>query len=105
MTRTPTDSFPAGPAQEAIRRFARTHAVPINDVGPVLGIDQRIVDSTMDRRWLPSHLADAVAVALRRHPCDLWPEWFPAPRAPVGRRPVSDRLDLACPIPTAKGQS
>ena len=79
---------PAAPAQDALRRFAHAHAVPLKDLGAVLGIDQRVVTSTMGRRWLPWDLADAVAIAVRRHPCDLWPDWFPRPRATAAAGPA-----------------
>lgn len=80
MSRRTANRFPAAPAQEALRTFARAHALPLHGLGAVIGLDQRLVTSTMNRRWLPWHVADAVAVALQRHPCDLWPDWFPLPR-------------------------
>jgi hypothetical protein len=76
VTRTGGNRFPAAPAQEALRGFGRAHVVTIDDLAAVLGVDRRLVTSVMARRWLPWHLADTVAVALRRHPCDLWPDWF-----------------------------
>lgn len=89
MTRLDADRCPAGPARDALRRFARTHAVAIDDIGAVIGLDQRVVASVMGRRWLPFDLADEIAVALRRHPCDLWPDWFPRRRLAgvAGSRP------------------
>ena len=92
MTRQGSHRFPAAPAQDALRGFARAHAVPIDDLAAVLGVEQRIITSVMGRRWLPWHLADTVAVALRRHPCDLWQDWFPGrPSNSVGPTSVAHR--------------
>jgi len=92
VTRNGRDRFPAAPAQEALRGFARAHAATIDDLEAVLGIDHRLLSSVMGRRWLPWHLADTVAVALALHPCDLWPDWFAGrrsadPPTPAGPTP------------------
>lgn len=93
MNRVRGNRFPAAPAQDALRGFARAHAITIDDVAAVLGVDHRLVTSVMGRHWLPWHLADTVAVALRRHPCDLWPDWFPGrPSAGEGRTTAAQPL-------------
>ena len=68
--------FPAEPAKQAIRRFGRRHALSIAQTATVLAIDPRLLRSVMGRRWLEWETADAIAVALRRHPLDLWPDWL-----------------------------
>lgn len=68
--------LPAAPAQDALRRFARRHGLRTADLAEVLPVDARLLDSVMQRRWLPWPLADSVAVALRCHPSALWPDWF-----------------------------
>lgn len=70
------DHLPAGPAQRAIRGFARRHALSLDGVAIAIALDSQLIDSVMQRRWLPWDLADALAVALGEHPSALWPEWL-----------------------------
>ena len=70
------DRFTAGPAQRALRGFARRHDLPLDGVAIAIALDSQLIDSVMQRRWLPWDLADALAVALGEHPSALWPEWF-----------------------------
>lgn len=66
----------AAPAADALRAFARRHHLRHDDLCQVLGIDRELVESALTARWLSWERADEIAIALRMHPHDLWPEWF-----------------------------
>lgn len=68
--------LPTEPARTALRSFARHHGVRIGDLASVLSVDAALVNTAMSARWLPWEAADQLAIALRRHPHDLWPGWF-----------------------------
>jgi lambda repressor-like predicted transcriptional regulator len=68
--------LPAAPAGEALRAFARRHRLHHGELADVLGIDSGLVESALTARWLAWERADEVAIALRLHPHDLWPDWF-----------------------------
>lgn len=68
--------LPAAPAAEALRAFARRHHLRHDDLGDVLNIDRGLVESVLSARWLAWERADEVAIALRLHPHELWPDWF-----------------------------
>ncbi len=57
------------------------HGVTLREHGtaePVteaLGVSRSTV-SRMLRRGVTAYQADALAVALGRHPCEVWPEWW-----------------------------
>ena len=40
------------------------------------GIDRRTFERVRHRQRIRSDCADRVAVALGRHPSEIWPEWF-----------------------------
>jgi lambda repressor-like predicted transcriptional regulator len=48
----------------------------INAVAAAAGIERRQLQRLLARRRLRSDAADAIAVALGRHPVELWPDWF-----------------------------
>lgn len=63
------------PARRALTDYARERRLSLEELADVLHLDFD-VRALIDRRWLPWHLADQVAVALGHHPYELWPEWF-----------------------------
>lgn len=69
--------FPAEPARSAINEFASTLRITLAEAAGQLHLDAALVQAVFHRRWIPWEAADAIAVALGHHPCDLWPEWFP----------------------------
>lgn len=103
--------LPAEPAKQAIRSFGRRHALSIAETATVLALDPRLVRSVMGRRWLEWETADVIAVALRRHPLDLWPDWldtansggsFVPERGATQLRPVTGCRDCQ---PSTRGAS
>lgn len=68
--------LPTAPAREALRRFARCHGNRIDDLADVLSMPPALVESVMGARWLAWEDADIVAISLRTHPYELWPDWF-----------------------------
>ena len=77
--------FPAEPARRAIDEFASTRRITLGEAAAHLHLDAALVQAVFQRRWVPWEAADAIAVALGHHPCDLWPEWFPPQRAAAGK--------------------
>jgi lambda repressor-like predicted transcriptional regulator len=69
--------FPAAPARRVINAFASGQRITLAQAAGQLRLDAALVQAVFHRRWIPWEAADAIAVALGRHPCDLWPEWFP----------------------------
>lgn len=69
--------FPAEPARRTIDEFASTRRITLGEAAAQLHLDAALVQSVFHGRWIPWEAADAIAVALGHHPCDLWPEWFP----------------------------
>lgn len=76
MSRQWPSRFPAEPAQRAIRSFGRRHVLSFAEIAEVLTVDPRLLRSVMGRQWLEPETADTIAVALGRHPLDLWPDWL-----------------------------
>ncbi len=68
--------FAASPAQQAITRLLQAANGNLSEVAEVLRLDRSTVYRLMRRSWLRYDAADAIAVALGRHPVELWPEWF-----------------------------
>src|SRR3954463_12200284 len=48
----------------------------LNNIAEMSGIARRRFQRALARERLRSDTADACAVALGRHPSELWPEWF-----------------------------
>jgi len=69
--------FPAEPARRVINAFASERRITLAEAAGQLHLDAALVQAVFHRRWIPWEAADAIAVALGHHPCDLWPEWFP----------------------------
>ena len=67
--------LPSQPAQAALRRLldGDQDLVALADV---LRLDRSTLHRLLRRDRLRYDVADRVAVALGRHPYELWPEWF-----------------------------
>jgi hypothetical protein len=73
--------FPAEPARRALYRLARDRRVSVTHLARLVGLDRRTIQRLARRDKLRVDAADRIAVALGRHPCELWPTWFgPGPR-------------------------
>lgn len=77
--------FPAEPARRVINAFASGQRITLAEAAGQLRLDAALVQAVFHRRWIPWEAADAIAVALGHHPCDLWPEWFPPQHAAAGK--------------------
>ena len=74
--------YPAEPARDAVTRLARARQQSTSDLAVALGLDRSTLQRLFTRPQLRYDAADTIAVALGRHPSELWPDWFPdAPRA------------------------
>ena len=76
--------FPAGPAQLAVARLAMDLQADATDLAAVLRVDRSTLYRLGRGGRLRSDAADRIAVALGRHPSELWPDWF-APRDEPGQ--------------------
>ena len=67
--------LPSQPAQAALRRLldGDQDLVALADV---LRLDRSTLHRLLRRDRLRYDVADRIAVALGRHPYELWPEWF-----------------------------
>ena len=68
--------FPAGPAQVAAARLAMDLQADATDLAAVLRVDRSTLYRLGRGARLRSDAADRIAVALGRHPSELWPDWF-----------------------------
>ena len=69
--------FPAAPARAAVTRLAQARQLSTTDLAVSLGLDRSTLQRLFTRERLRYDAADAIAVALGRHPSELWPDWFP----------------------------
>ena len=67
--------LPSQPAQAALRRLLDGDSDLIA-LADVLRLDRSTLHRLMGRDRLRYDAADRVAIALGRHPYELWPEWF-----------------------------
>ena len=67
--------LPSQPAQAALRRLldGDSDLVALADI---LRLDRSTLHRLMGRDRLRYDAADRIAVALGRHPYELWPDWF-----------------------------
>lgn len=94
--------LPTAPARRALVEYARRRRLSMDQLSDVLHLDDIDVPALVERRWLPWHLADRVAVALGRHPCELWPEWFEGrPARRRDRQPRGRSNPMTAPTRTA----
>jgi len=85
--------LPTAPARRALVEYARRRRLSMDQLSDVLHLDDVDIPALVQRRWLPWPLADRVAVALGRHPCELWPEWFEGRAARRRDRQPGERSD------------
>ena len=89
--------LPTEPARAALRAFARGHGIRIVDLADVLSVERALVDSAMSARWLAWDAADRLAIALRTHPQQLWPQWFGARSGDAGPTRVDSAANSTAP--------
>jgi predicted transcriptional regulator len=68
--------FAAEPAQRAVTRLATELQADATELAAVLQLDRSTLFRLMRGRRLRYDAADRIAVALGRHPSELWPDWF-----------------------------
>jgi lambda repressor-like predicted transcriptional regulator len=68
--------YDAAPLIAELRRHAIRRGRSISGLADDLRIDCRTLQRALARRAVRSDTADHLAIALGRHPCELWPEWF-----------------------------
>jgi lambda repressor-like predicted transcriptional regulator len=66
----------AAPLLDALGRYRDAREMSVVELAEDLRVDRRTLQRVLRRRWVRSDTADRMAVALGRHPCELWPEWF-----------------------------
>ena len=90
-----SNRLPAAPARRAITAWADSHRLDLQDLAEVLHLQTHELRLLLDRRWLTWETADEIAVALGRHPFEIWPGWFDTFRRPAGKaRPGKRELDV-----------
>jgi lambda repressor-like predicted transcriptional regulator len=81
-TFTPSDTapapltFPPEPARQALIALARRRSLSVMRLTVDIHLDLDTARSVFLRRRLPWDHADHIAIALGRHPSELWPDWF-----------------------------
>ncbi|GAC1442399.1 MAG: hypothetical protein NVSMB55_13010 [Mycobacteriales bacterium] len=75
--RTPLPaSFSAQPARQLMLDRAAHEQVPLTELAQRLRLPRRTLHRVLGSSELRWDTADRVAVALGRHPSELWPGWF-----------------------------
>ncbi len=69
-------TFPAEPARQLLLARADVHNITLTELGDILGLPRRTLHRLLASPRLRWDAADRVAVALGRHPSELWPGWF-----------------------------
>ena len=90
-----SDQLPAAPARRAITVWADSHRLDFRDLAEVLHLQMHELRLLLERRWLTWESADEIAVALGRHPFEIWPGRFdtfrrPAVKAGLGKGELDD---------------
>lgn len=67
--------FSCDPARTALQRLGEDN-VNLSFLAEVLRVDRSTLYRVLSRERLRYDTADRIAVALGRHPYELWPEWF-----------------------------
>ena len=78
--------FAADSAQAAVRDLQADRGLSVSEVARYLNVDRRTVQRLFGKGRIRSDAADRIAVALGRHPCELWPDWFKAARSRPGTK-------------------
>ncbi|MDX6224974.1 MAG: Winged helix-turn-helix DNA-binding [Frankiales bacterium] len=66
----------SAPARHALHLLALDRGFSVTALAEHLGYDRRTLQRIVRRSRLRSDCADRLAVALGRHPYELWPEWW-----------------------------
>jgi lambda repressor-like predicted transcriptional regulator len=66
--------LPTGPVVSAIRSLLETHST--THLAATLSLDRRTLQRLSTRPYIRRDAADRLAVALGRHPSEIWVEWF-----------------------------
>ncbi len=75
-SRKPTPTYvPSQPAQAVVLQRLGDD-VDLSTLAEVLRVDRSTLYRLLGRDRLRFDAADRIAVALGRHPSELWPEWF-----------------------------
>ena len=69
-------TYPTEPARQLLHAHAARHDVPLTEVGDVLGLPRRTLYRALTGPRLRWDAADRIAIALGKHPSELWPTWF-----------------------------
>jgi lambda repressor-like predicted transcriptional regulator len=69
-----TRLLPTGPAVSAIRSVLATDST--THLAALLALDRRTLQRLSSRPYIRRDAADRLAVALGRHPSEIWVEWF-----------------------------
>lgn len=77
----------ADAAQLAVRALQHERGMGVGEIARYLQMDRRTIQRLFGKRRLRSDAADRLAIALGRHPCELWPNWFEErpPRSGAGQ--------------------
>lgn len=84
-------TFDAATARAALLARAEQGGLAVTDLSRVLGLPRRTLYRVLGATVLSWETADRVAVALGRHPCELWPSWFGGPPAQPAARNAAGR--------------
>lgn len=68
--------FPAAPALRLLRARADRDNVPLTELGQRLRLPRRTLHRVLASSNVRWDTADRLAVALGRHPSEIWPGWF-----------------------------
>jgi lambda repressor-like predicted transcriptional regulator len=66
--------LPTGPVLAAIATLLATHST--TQLARTLSLDRRTLQRLSTRPYIRRDAADRLAVALGRHPSEIWVEWF-----------------------------
>jgi lambda repressor-like predicted transcriptional regulator len=92
-----SNRLPAAPARRAIAVWVDSHRLDLQDLAEVLHLPRHELRLLLGRPWLTWETADAIAVALGRHPFEIWPGWFDTFPRPAGEAgPGKGELDDGC---------
>ena len=76
MNTGPAIDLSTTPARRALVAYARQRRLRLDQLADVLRLNDLDMPAVLNRRRMSWHIADRIAVALGRHPYELWPEWF-----------------------------
>jgi lambda repressor-like predicted transcriptional regulator len=71
-----TATFPAAPALRLLTARAEDDRVSLTELAQRIRLPRRTLHRVLASSRLRWDTADRVAVALGRHPFEIWPSWF-----------------------------